>query len=247
MKKLPLEIIVPIYNEGDKIIKLLNLFKMRVNTPFRVLFCYDLDSDNIFEYKNYFNKFNFDITLVKNPHRGPCSAIKKGFTAGNSDCVIVYPADDFLNVNIIDQIYHSFKNGNDIVVASRFIKGGTMKGCPIVKSILVRLASTTLYLLSSIPVRDASNGFRLFSRKLLDTVNIESEVGFAYSLELLAKCNRLKLKIAEIPAQWEERTEGSSRFKIFKWLPEYLRWYFYGLKTTWLKKGPEDVIRKVKD
>ena len=50
MKKLPLEIIVPIYNEGDKIIKLLNLFKMKVNTPFRVLFCYDLDSDNIFEY-----------------------------------------------------------------------------------------------------------------------------------------------------------------------------------------------------
>ena len=73
-----------------------------------------------------------------------------------------------------------------------------MKGCPIIKSILVRLASTTLFMLSSIPVRDASNGFRLFSRKLLNTVNIESEVGFAYSLELLAKCNRLKLKILEL-------------------------------------------------
>ena len=133
------------------------------------------------------------------------------------------------------------KQNNDIVVASRFIKGGSMKGCPLIKSVMVRLASTTLYLLSSIPVRDASNGFRLFSRKLLNTVNIESNVGFAYSLELLSKCNRLKLKISEIPAQWEERTEGSSRFKILKWLPQYLKWYLYGLSTTWLRKGPNQV------
>ena len=145
---------------------------------------------------------------------------------------------------IENYIRKKFTEGNDIDVASRFIKGGSMKNCPIIKSILVRLASSSLYLLSSIPVRDASNGFRLFSRKLLELVNIESKVGFAYSLELLSKCNRLKFKIAEIPAQWEERSEGSSRFKIFSWLPQYLRWYFYGLGTTWLKKSPEDVKKR---
>ena len=52
---------------------------------------------------------------------------------------------------------------------------------------------------------------------------------------------KLKLKIFEIPAQWEERSEGSSRFKVFKWLFQYLRWYFYGLATTWLKKESKDV------
>ena len=93
-----------------------------------------------------------------------------------------------------------------------------------------------MYAFSSIPVKDASNGFRLFSRKLLNLVKIESTLGFAYSLELLAKCNRIGLKIDEIPAQWEERSEGSSRFKILKWLPDYLKWYFYGLETTWLRK-----------
>ena len=116
-----------------------------------------------------------------------------------------------------------------------------MKGCPLIKSILVRFASTTLYFFSSIPVKDASNGFRLFSRRVLNTVTVESKIGFAYSLELLVKCNRLKFKIAEIPAQWEERSEGSSRFKVFKWLLQYLRWYFYGLTTTWLKKDSKDV------
>ena len=241
MEKVPLEIIIPIYNEGEKVIKLLNQFQIFIKTKFKVLLCYDLNDDNIFNYEKELIKFNFEVILVKNSSTGPCAAIKEGLYYGNSDCVIVYPADDLLNINIIDQMYTSFKNNNDIVVASRFIKGGSMKGCPLIKSILVRVASTTLYLLSSIPVRDASNGFRLFSRRLLNTVNIESTVGFAYSLELLAKCNRLKFKIAEIPAQWEERSEGSSRFKVFKWLLQYLRWYFYGLATTWLKKDSKDV------
>ena len=245
MKKVPLEIIIPIYNEGVKVIKLLEQFQVLIKTKFRVLFCYDLDNDNIFHYKNDFNKFNFEIVFVKNSSSGPAAAIKEGFYYGKSDCVIVYPADDLLNINIIDEMYLSFTKNNDIVVASRFMEGGSMKGCPLIKSILARTASTTLYLLSSIPVRDASNGFRLFSRRLLNTVQIESKVGFAYSIELLAKCNRLKLKIHEIPAQWEERIEGVSRFKIYKWIPEYLKWYFYGLNTTWLKKGPQDVKKRI--
>ena len=245
MEKVPLEIVIPIYNEGEKVIKLLNQFQTTIKTKFKVLLCYDLSDDNIFNYVNELKKFKFEVILVKNPSAGPCTAIKEGLHYGNSDCAIVYPADDLLNVNIIDQMYISFKNNNDIVVASRFIEGGSLKGCPLIKSILVRIASSTLFFFSSIPVRDASNGFRLFSRKLLDTVNVESKVGFAYSLELLVKCNRLKLKITEIPAQWEERSEGSSRFKIFKWLPQYLRWYFYGLGTTWLKKSPQDVKKRI--
>jgi dolichol-phosphate mannosyltransferase len=246
MHKVPLDIIIPIYNEGDKVIKLLDYFKDLVKTHYRVLLCYDHSNDNIFDYVDNFKNFTFEIILVKNISTGPGSAIKTGMDYGNSECVIVYPADDFLNINIIDKMFNSFKCGNDIVVASRFMKGGTMKGCPLLKSILVRLASSTLYALSSIPVKDASNGFRLFSRKLLDTVDIESRVGFAYSIELLAKCNRLQLQISEIPAQWEERIVGPSRFKIFKWLPEYLKWYFYGLSTTWLKKGPQSIKKKIK-
>ena len=245
MEKIPLEIIIPIYNEGKTILNLFKLFEDNVRTKFRILLCYDSESDDIFKYKDEFKNFSYEIILVRNYETGPSAAIKKGMYFGNSDCVIVYPADDFINYNIIDKMFFEFQNNSNIVVASRFIKGGSMKGCPIIKSILVRTASTSLYLLSSIPVRDASNGFRLFSRKLLNTVNIESKLGFAYSLELLSKCNRLKLKISEIPAQWEERSVGSSRFKIFKWLPEYLRWYFYGLATTWLKKGPQDVKKRI--
>ena len=236
MIKTPIDIIIPVYNEGEKVYNLLKLFNDNIKNKFRVLFCYDLDDDNIFNYIEKFQEFNFEIKLIKNPSRGPCSAIKQGFLISNSECVIVYPADDFLNFNILDKMYSDFKTGSEIVAASRFVKGGSMKGCPFIKSFLVRAASYSLYYLSSIPIKDASNGFRLFSRKILNEIKIESKVGFAYSLEILVKCNRLNYKITEIPAQWEERSEGSSRFKIFKWLPQYLKWYRYGFATTWLRK-----------
>jgi len=235
MLKSPIDIIIPIYNEGEKVYNLLKLFNDNIKNKFRVLFCYDNDDDNIFNFIDKFQEFKFEIKLIKNPTKGPCSAIKQGFKMSNSDCVIVYPADDFLNVNILDKMYNDFKTGSEIVAASRFVKGGSMKGCPFIKSFLVRAASYSLYYLSSIPIKDASNGFRLFSRKILNEIKIESKVGFAYSLEILVKCNRLNYKITEIPAKWEERSEGSSRFKIFKWLPQYLKWYRYGFATTWLK------------
>jgi dolichol-phosphate mannosyltransferase len=237
MKNIKLDLLIPIYNEGFQIIKLLQKLNLIIKSNIRVLLCYDSNNDNIFEYKKYLKKFKFEIKLIKNKNKGPCEAIKEGLRNVTSNCVIVYPADDFLNVKLIDKMHQKFlKNKSDIIVASRFIKGGTMKGCPLLKSILVRLASSTLYFFSSIPVRDASNGFRLFSKNLLDKTKVESNLGFAYSLELLVKCDRMKLKIDEIPAKWEERTEGKSNFKIFKWLRDYLKWYFYGLETYWLKK-----------
>ena len=236
MSKIDYEIIIPIYNEGENILKVLSLFDRFIKYKIRVLLCYDQENDNIFKYKKKLSKFKFKILLIKNNQTGPCSAIKKGLENIRAKCAIVYPADDFINVKILDKMYKLYLNGADIVVASRFINGGSMKNCPLLKSIIVRLASSTLFFLSSIPVRDASNGFRLFSKKILNLIKIESRVGFAYSLELLVKCDRLKMKILEIPSQWEERSEGQSRFKVFKWLPQYFKWYIYGLTTTWLGK-----------
>jgi len=236
MRNIDYEIIIPIYNEGKNILKVLNFLNKFIKYKIIVLLCYDLSNDNIFEYKKELSKFKFKIKLIKNKKSGPCSAIIEGFKFVKAKCAIVYPADDFINFRILDKMYGAYLNGADIVVASRFVKGGSMKNCPLLKNLIVRLASSTLFFLSSIPVRDASNGFRLFSRRILKLIKIESKVGFAYSLELLVKCDRLKMKIAEIPSQWEERSEGESRFKILKWLPQYFKWYIYGLETTWLNK-----------
>lgn len=237
MNLVPLEIVIPIYNEGEKVIKLLNLFKINVKTKFRVLLCYDSEKDDIFQFSEEIKKFNFETILVKNPLSGPCAAVKEGLGYGNAECKIVFPADDFLNIRLIDEMFFLFKKGNDVVVPSRFMPGGSMIGCPIIKELLVRSASLILYFFSNIGVRDATNGFRLFSGRLLKSVKIESEKGFAYSLELLAKAKRLGYKSCELPAQWEEREiKSKSRFKIMYWLPEYLKWFFFCLSTNWLRK-----------
>ena len=231
-----LDIIIPVYNEGENLIRVFDHLKKNIRHKFTILVCYDNNEDDLFLYLDSLKKKNVDFKLVKNLYFGPCGAVKTGLYFSDVEIKIVYPVDDLMNGKIIDRMVEKYKEGYDIVAPSRFMKGGSMKNCPFIKSIIVRCASFTLYHLSSIPIEDASNGFRLFSNKIIKNFNIESQLGFAYSLELLVKAHRNNFNIAQIPSSWEEREIGTSKFKIFKWLKEYLRWYIYGLSTNWLFK-----------
>ena len=62
----------------------MQLFEDNIKSEFKVLFCYDLDDDNIFLFKDKLKLFSFEIKYIKNPSRGPCSAIKQGFKSGES-------------------------------------------------------------------------------------------------------------------------------------------------------------------
>ena len=197
-------IIIPVYNEGENLIKVINHLKKNVKANYQILICYDDDSDNLFQYMNEILNINKNIKLIKNNYHGPCGAVKTGLEKSETNAMIVYPADDLINGNILDDMYTLYLKGYDIVAPSRFMKGGSLKNCPLIKEIIVRFASFTLFKLSSIPVEDASNGFRLFSKKIINRFNIESELGFAYSLELLVKAERNGYKIKQIPSQWLE-------------------------------------------
>lgn len=236
-----LDIVIPVYNEGGNILKVLNALCDATKTPFRVLICYDDESDDTLDALKDFNDARCEIVRVRNRGRGAHGAVLTGFDAGDAPAAIMWPADDSFNAPIIDAMYREYLNGCHVVCASRFIRGGCMVGAPWLKSLLVRSSAFTLYYLARLPARDASNGLRLFSRRLLDRARIESSVGFAYGIELLVKCHRLGWNIADVPAAWFERTSGRSRFRVIRWLPEYLRWYFYAFATTYLGRGPETV------
>ena len=188
-------IIIPVYNEGENLIKVINHLKKEVKGNYQIIICYDDDSDNLFQFIDKILNINNNIKLLKNNYYGPCGAVKTGLEKSDTNAMIVYPADDLINGNILDDMYKSYLEGYDIVAPSRFMKGGSMKNCPLIKEIIVRFASFTLFKFSSIPVEDASNGFRLFSKKIINRFNIESELGFAYSLELLVKAERYGYKI----------------------------------------------------
>lgn len=163
-----------------------------------------------------------------------------GFADSTAPAVLMYPADDDYNAPRIDQMMAKLRQGCDIVAASRFIPGGCMKGCPWLKAALVRTSAFALHYLARVPIHDPSNGLRIFSRRTLDMIPIESTVGFAYSIELLVKAHRLGWRIGEVPAGWFERRQGKSRFQVLKWIPQYLRWFFYAFATTFSSaaRGP---------
>ncbi len=130
------------------------------------------------------------------------------------------------------------------MVASRFTKGGENSGGPVVKSFVVAVASFILHTFVRIPATDATYAWRMFSRRIIDAVEIESTEGFTYAIELLVKCHRLGWGVAEVPVRWIMRKAGTSRFRFLKWLPHYGKWFFYALGTTYLRKGPETVRLK---
>jgi len=236
-----LDLIIPVYNEGENILPVLRSIEKNVKTPVKVLICYDMDDDNTLPViKN--NSFSIPVEPVKNfVKRGPHGAVVSGFRASTAAGVLVFPADDTFNAAIIDSMVARQNEGADLVCASRFIPGGCMEGCPFIKFWLVRISSFCLRYLAFLPVHDATNGFRLFSRKVIDQIEIESDIGFTYSIELLVKTHRLGWKILEVPAKWFQRKAGESRFRVFQWLGPYLYWFFYGFSTTYLIRGPGTV------
>jgi glycosyltransferase involved in cell wall biosynthesis len=238
-----LDIVIPVYNEAANIVRTLKSIMRDVKTPLRVLICYDRQDDDTLPAieRNRDALGALTIVFVRNKGRGAHGAVLTGFTASSSPYVVVLPADDDYNAEILDTMVALAESGCDIVCASRFVRGGSMVGCPWLKAILVRTGNFTLCHLGRLPTRDASNGFRLFSRRVMDQIAIESDQGFCYSIELLVKCHRLGWRIGEIPARWYERAHGDTHFQVLKWLPAYLRWYLYAFATTYLRRRAHSV------
>lgn len=232
------DVVIPVFQEGERIASTVETLFSSNETSFRILICYDLDDDNTLPVLETLpSERRSRIAFVKNPERGPHAAVRAGFSFSNAPAVLAMPADDDYNRGLLDRMMRLFREEYcEIVVADRFLPGGCMVGCPLLKATLVRTAAWILRHGARLPTADPTNGLRLFSRRLLDAFPIESRVGFSYSIELLAKAHRAGWKIGVTPALWYERKSGTSRFRILRWLPEYLRWFFYILETTWLRK-----------
>ena len=241
-----LDIVIPVYNEGRNIVAVLAGLSRAVATPARVLICYDQEEDDTLPAIRAAPQAyaGLPVELVRNRARGAHAAVMTGFAASTAPFVLMFPADDHVNAVMLDRMVALARGGCDIVCASRFMPGGAMIGCPWLKAALVRSANFTLRHLARLPTTDASNGFRMFSRRVIDRIEVESTQGFCYSIELLVKAHRLGWTVAEVPVTWIERESGESRFRVLKWLPAYLRWYGYAFATTFLRRPPRTVTLK---
>ncbi len=225
-----LSVVIPVYNEGDNILVALREIAEKLTSQATILLVYDMPEDTTVEpVQRIMGDFSLPLKLVRNAYgRGALNAIKTGLEAAQTEYVIVTMADlsdppEVMN----DMIQKADETGAAIVCASRYMRGGAQIGGPRLKGFLSRMAGLLLCWFARLPTHDPTNSFKLYRKSFLETVTIESDGGFELGIELVVKARANKQIIAEVPTTWRDRVAGKSNFKLWKWLPKYLRWFFY--------------------
>lgn len=241
MQKKILTIVLPVYNEGENIKEALSRLEKEVKTPCNVMVVYDFEEDTTLPVlEKLLPSFtgNFTVEKVKNKFgRGVLYAIRTGLEEAETPYIVVTMADLCDPPSVIDLLVKKAEEEKaDIVCASRYMKGGSQKGGPLLKGLMSRVAGLTLHLLAGIPTRDATNSFKLYRKSFLDTTPIESTGGFELGIELVVKAHKNGGIVREVPTSWSDREAGKSNFKLMKWLPKYLKWYFYAFTHIRKKK-----------
>ncbi len=134
-------------------------------------------------------------------------------------------ADGSDEPHVVEPMVALARDGADVVSASRYMRGGHQIGGPPLKRLMSRVAGLTLHWFAGVPTHDPTNNFKLYTRRFLDAMTIESTAGFELALELTVKATIAGRRVAEVPTTWRDRTAGQSNFKLRKWLPHYLHWY----------------------
>lgn len=222
-------IVVPVFNEAENFPLFYQSICRHVRERFRIVVVYDSPDDTTLPVARQISRRDERVELVRNFRPGVAGALRTGLAHVVEGPVIVSMADLSDDHAKIEQMLRLHDEGADLVVASRYCPGGRQLGGPLLKRALSQGAGWSLRMLGALPTSDPTNSFKLYSQRLLESVNIESAQGFALALELTVKAHALGLRIAEVPATWHDRTAGKSNFRIFRWLPTYLRWYVQAL------------------
>lgn len=224
-------IVIPVYNEGENIRDTLYKIESKVGTPHNILIIYDFDEDNTIPVVRDLMGKNKNIYLVKNKYgEGALNAIRTGFESIDEGVILVVMADLSDDLGKVDEMFKNINDGYDIVCGSRYMKGGRQTGGPRTKKLLSKLAGVSLYYLIGIPIHDVTNSFKMYTKRVLDDIRIESNGGFELGMEIVIKAFFRGCKITEVPSIWSERGVGESRFRLWKWLPKYMKWYWFAIK-----------------
>jgi len=225
---LRVSIVVPVYNEGDLVVPLLERLLEAVTMPCEVLAVYDSVEDTTRPFLEDMATRDPRLVPTLNAFEpGPAQALRWGFSQAKASVVVVTMADGSDDPGQIEALVKLVERGVVVAAASRYTHGGQQVGGPAGKGLLSRLAGMSLYLLARVGTHDATNSFKAYDREFVEQVGIESDAGFEMGLELVAKARRHRRPVAEIPTIWLDRGTGQSNFRLRAWIPRYLRWYAY--------------------
>ena len=103
--------------------------------------------------------------------------------------------------------------GADLAIGSRYVPGGGVVDWPARRLWLSRGGNTYVRLATGLPVRDATSGFRVYRRELLEAIGLERvrSEGYGFQVEMALLAWRGGFRVVEIPIRFVERREGASK------------------------------------
>ena len=133
----------------------------------------------------------------------------------------------------------------DLVLGSRYLHGVTVVNWPLSRLILSYSANVYTRIITGLPVRDATGGFKCFRRRALEAINLDHvrSDGYAFQIEMSYKCWRKGFKIVEIPITFVDRRAGVSKMnnKIV-WEAAWMVWRLRIMdllgQTAWMLLTP---------
>lgn len=213
-------VILPTYNESENIRNLiLAIEELNINPLLLVID--DSSPDGTQEIvKKLQMEFSNIILIVRPRKMGLGTAIRDGFKilvslSEKPKYVITMDADFSHNPKDIPRLLECAKEGYDIVIGSRYIRGGAIKGWTPTRIIISRIANRIAKSLIGLPVNDFTSGFRCYSTKyILKALPKLKSQRFEIQIETLKLAQLLKMKVVETPIIFENRKRGKSKLTI---------------------------------
>jgi len=208
-------VIVPTYNEAENILPLLDRL---LALPFgiEVLVVDDNSPDGTGDLVAARQKADPRVHLIRRAGKlGLGSAYVAGFRyalAAGAQYVFEMDADFSHDPEAIADFVKAAESA-DVVLGSRYLDGVTVVHWPLSRLILSYSANVYTRLITGLPVRDATGGFKCFRRRALESVDLDrvGSDGYAFQIEMSYKCWRKGFKIMEIPITFVDRRAGVSK------------------------------------
>ena len=160
-----------------------------------------------------------NIRLLVRPKKlGPGSAFADGYKLARGEIVIGMDTDFSHDPADIPRFISKINEGFDMVLASRYIKGGRYEVSSfqtLKKSIASRLGNVLIRSVTGVPLHDFTTAFRAIRREVISNIQIESK-GNSFFMEFVVKAYRSGYKMVEIPIEFRDRVTGRSKLKLGK-------------------------------
>ncbi len=208
-------IVIPTYNEIENIGTLLDILRKKY-PRYDVLIVDDNSPDGTWQYVQEKGKEDDKIHLIKRERKlGLGTAYVAGFKyaiENGFDAVVQMDADFSHDPEKIKDLVENL-NEVDLVIGSRYIMGVNVINWPMSRLLLSYFANVYTKIITGLPVRDATGGFKAIRREVLQSIDLDNirSNGYAFQIEVNFKAWKKGFKIKEIPIVFTDREEGSSK------------------------------------